>query len=246
MGQFNSILWNGNGGASADAAVTARTLIYQALRALGVLLRPGHAANNETYADGLVDLNQLVDSWNSERLNIFAQQRDVYDLTGGQSEYVIGDDGVRPVKIEAAALISSGSTVERPVPVFNTGEYHPDPSITIDGQYPVSSLRISPAPSGGEQLAIYSWQPLQSFADLDTPYAFPAGYVLAIRLNLALLMAPAAESIQKIQTSRLSMVQQQAMEAKARIQRLNVPVTSMRCDDALLVNNCAFDVLRGY
>lgn len=227
-------VWGGIGGASVDSSVAARTLIYQAYRALGVLLRPGHTASDEAIADGLTDLNQMVDSWNAERLNIFALQRDVYDLTGDRQTYVIGDDGERPLKIEAAALLCSGGTAEQPIPVYNTGEYHGEPSLTVDGQFPVSNVRVSPMPSTGDQLVIYSWQKLQSFADLDTAYRFPAGYVLALRLNLALLMAPAAETIQKIAPSRLALVQQQAQEAKARIQRLNVPVTSMRVDDALL------------
>jgi hypothetical protein len=246
MGGLN--VWGGltGGSGSGASSIRARDLVYQAYRALGVLLRPGHQASSDAYADGLTDLNQMVDSWNTERLTVPAMQRDVMDLTADQTSFSIGDVITRPVKVVAAAIIrGSDTTSEYPIRVFSTGEYAPEPSLTVDGQFPIMNARISPPPAAGDQLVIYSWQPMQQFSDLYTTYTFPAGYVLALRLNLAVLMAPAAMTHTKVSGLLLDSIAAQAREAKARIMRVNVPSMAMRCDEALLATG-AFDITRGY
>jgi hypothetical protein len=101
-------------------ADTGRTLIADALVELGVL-GAGQTADAEDEALLQTRLNKMIQAFNTEGLNIFQVEEDIYLLNANKVSPTIGPSGdfiaTRPFKIEAANtiditgnIISSGAT----------------------------------------------------------------------------------------------------------------------------------------
>jgi hypothetical protein len=243
--------------------VTARELIYNALRFIGVL-RPGQVAAEEAYTDGFSMLTAMVDQWQTERLMIYKIARNTFDLVASQQVYTLGDGGdwdiARPVRIDRAGVIVPGTyPVELPLRKLSIQEWAQEfPAKTTtsslptsfypDDNYPLIKVTMWPVPSTGiNTVALYTWSPLQTFADLDTDYAFPPGYDLALRFNLGEMLWPmfvlnnkgGANSIQ------LQMVQKMALEAKAKVKTINQPILKMHVERQLTGNYVGFNWITG-
>ena len=99
---------------------TAATIINRALRLLGAI-SSGASADTDEMADGLIALNAMIDSWNNERLMIYAIQDESLTLVDGQASYTIGTSGnlntTRPVSIEGAYV--RASSLDYPVRILN-------------------------------------------------------------------------------------------------------------------------------
>jgi len=229
---WNQSLWNGGSSGGGIGSVTARRLIYDAYRALGVL-RPGQQTSPEGHEDAFGLLNDMVDSWNTESLMIPALQRGVYPLTAGVSSYTLGPGGTlsgdRPQRVMSAALVLRSGWLDCGC---NCG-------IHIDNAYPNANVRINPAPSDGQSLALQSWQTLSGFADLDSQYGFPPGYVLALRWGLALQLAPAALIMMKVPNNLLQVIEQRAIDSKAAVKSFNSsPIPEMNSG----FGGCGYDI----
>ncbi len=61
---------------------TAGEQINGALRLLGVLAE-GETPSSETSQDALMALNQMIDSWNTERLAVFSTQDQIFNWPSG-------------------------------------------------------------------------------------------------------------------------------------------------------------------
>jgi hypothetical protein len=233
--QFNAALWGGGTPVPGTVTVTANNLIYGALRLLGVL-RPGQTASSDSMSDGLTALNEMLDSWNTERLTVRAIVRDTYDLNAGQATQTVGPD-----RIEAVGILLSGQ--ERPLELYTLGRWAAiaDKSaqgtpcgIWVENTVPEATVHLNPVPEQAYSLALYRWQTLDMFADLTTVYGFPPGYALALRYNLAAVLAPAFVVLMKIAQPLLASIETKAVEYKGKIKSFNTPVEVLRSDDALL------------
>lgn len=244
MSQFNTQLWSGGTPPAGTLAVSGRNLIYQALRSLGVL-RPGQTANPESYEDGFTALNQMVDSWATERLLVRVVGRELVTMTG------VATYTAAPHRIERAGYVNTAGH-ESEIEILTLGKWariHDkaqtgEPySLYVEATFPDATLYPHPIPASGS-LAIYQWRVLDQFADIETQYAFPAGYALALRWNLAWAIAP--EFVVLMKTSGISPehVERKAVEYKAAIKRLNAPLEEMSCDSAVLGGG-TFDILTG-
>src|SRR5262245_32066983 len=196
--------------------ITARTLITDAYRALGVL-RPGQQTSDDAVDDAYRALQDMVDAWQLEHLMIYAVERTVYPLTGS-GPWTLGPGGsldtIRPINVDSAGLIGTVGT-ETPVNLLTLDRWRARQSgVYVDGAYPASNVSIYPAPQGGEQLVLYTWAPLTRFALLDTAYSFPEGYARALRWNLALELAPYASIMKKIPDILYAHIERQAVESK--------------------------------
>jgi hypothetical protein len=206
---------------------SALQLITRSLRLCGVAAA-GETLPAEEAADGLTALNAMLDSWRIDGLLVYQiKEEAVQTLTGGQSLYTIGSGGNfaidRPVRIERA-FVRDG-TSDYPIRVVSvdtwseigdrqTTGYVPE-ILYYETAYPLGKIRLFPPPGSGYELYLYTWQTLQSFANLTTDLALPPGYENAIVFNLALQIAPefgAEPSAHVINT---------ANEALANIKRLN-------------------------
>jgi len=95
------------------AVYTARDQITRALRLLGVL------AENETSSaavmqDSLIAMNQMIDSWSTERLSVYSTQDQIFIWPAGQLNRTLGPTGdfvgLRPVYLDDATFYRDPGT----------------------------------------------------------------------------------------------------------------------------------------
>lgn len=246
MGNFNTQLWGGGAGAPVGTATTARGLGYYVLRMLGVL-RPGQTPSDDALNDILLELNQMLDSWATERLTIHAIARTPYALTVNVQDYTFGFggnfDAARPVRIEQASRLPSGATRESELNrLAARWRMSQAEGFYDDGAQPLRNIWISFSPAAGDQIVFYTWVKIEAFADLDTEYSFPEGYLLAIRMNLADQIIPAFAALAKIDNVQRERITRDAIRSKANIKILNYPAPVLVMDSAL-VTPVATDIL---
>lgn len=71
---------------------TTRELLNGAHRLLG-LVNSGNVLPEAVYQDNLIALNQMVDSWNTERLAVFCTEDQTYDWSAGERIRTLGPTG---------------------------------------------------------------------------------------------------------------------------------------------------------
>ena len=205
---------------------TATQIIDRALKIAGVL-GEGETATSEEAADGLVSLNDMVDSWNIERLAIYQIQEENFTLTIGDNSYTIGSGGdfntTRPVKIENAFIRQNGN--DYPVVIINNQAFDnittkavqsdlPD-QLYYEPSFPLGTIHIYETPSAANDIYINSWKSLHSFSSLTTTLSLPPGYERALKYNLASELAP------EYGMTLTAKAEQIATESKGRIKTLN-------------------------
>jgi len=185
-------------------------------------LEGGGSATAQESADGLVYLNDLIQSWSNEGLTIYANTIDSFTLTGATS-YTWGTGGTfnsaRPVSVNNAYFTLN--SVDYPIEIINDQQYQTlaDKTATsnmpscvyINYTYPYATVYVYPVPSSGT-LNLSSNKPLTEQATAATVLSMPQGYERALRLNLAvemmaqyglmnqLIMAKAAEAKSMLKT----------------------------------------------
>lgn len=192
--------------------MTANDLITRSLRTIGVLAS-GETASSDEMSDSFTVLNNMINTWGTERLTIYTVARSVFDLSASTQEYTIGTGGtfniVRPVWIEGASIITNKSAsasekVELPLTSALTPSKWQDVTIKgITSTYPsefyydkawaagLGKISVWPIPDNANvQLVLYTPTALTEFADLTTAYTFPPGYEEAMRYQLCLRIAP--------------------------------------------------------
>lgn len=219
--------------------MTVQELIYDALRLIGAL-NAGEGPSQDEHTEDLRALNTMLDSWNTERLNVYRVVRDVYTLSVSKESYTMGVGGdinaPRPNKIEVAGVMLG--QIEQPVLIQSRDDYAQLRTKQFAGSlprglyderaYPSTNLHLWPIPPAGTQIVLYTWQPLSSFATLADTVSLPPGYAEAITYNLALRLAP------RYRDSMVSpFVVETAREAKGNIKRLNAETPMLRCEPAL-------------
>ncbi len=200
--QFNPTLATSSG-QSTGVSFTGLDLVAAALKTIGVLAA-GETPTAEDAADGMLRLNDLLDSWGTQRLTIYQVTRTTKTLTASTASYTIGTGGsiniVRPVWIDRAGLIidtTASVPVEVPVRILTDQEYArltlktlTSPlglSIYYDQGWASGLGTIYPFPIptvSTTQLVLYCPTALTSMA-LATAYAFPPGYARLLRYGLA-------------------------------------------------------------
>ena len=207
----------------------AQDIITAALTELGELA-PQETPNADDLTDGLSRLNALIASWDIIRLNIFAIQENLYALTSGTGAYTIGSGGAfaaaRPVSIRAASFVTASGhrfplepiTAEEWAAITERGASGKVPrKLYYDNNYPLATLNLWPVPSAGGQLDLLTWEQLAQLPLLTTTFDMPPGYERALKLNLALQLAPLYRKPVDPQLA------QNAAEAKAALRGLNAP-----------------------
>jgi hypothetical protein len=177
-------------------------LLTSAIRSLGVVAAEEVPSTSEL-TDALYAANDVLSSWSPQILPVLPLTRETFLLTG-IGAYTLGPGGtwntaVRPVKIEAMAVISSNGA-RRAVRLVPIEEYESMPDSTVtglfaevcycDGGYPLMTLNLLPIPVSGGQADIASYKPLTAFANLSDTINLAPGYTRALRWALAFEMAP--------------------------------------------------------
>ena len=230
--------------------MTGLDLVSRSLLLAGVLAS-GETPSGAESSDGLGFLNDLLDSWNAERLMVYTIAREASDsngnpfyLTLGKQDYTMGTAGnfnfPRPARIERAGIFNLANPampLELPLEYLTDRQWADIPVKAIssalptkvydDQGFPLRTLSYWPIPNAPVAAVFYIWNPLSQFPDLSTDITFPPGYARALRYNLAVEMAPGyGRQVDPV-------VAAIATQSKAVVKSLNIPVVDLKVDPAI-------------
>jgi hypothetical protein len=232
---------------------TAGDQINGALRLIGVLAE-GETPSAATSQDALTALNQMIDSWNTERLSVFSTQDQVFSWTPGLISRTLGPTGDfvgnRPILLDDSTYFRDPANgISFGIKIINQQQYdgiavktvtstYPQ-VIWINMDYPNIDMYIYPVPTKVLEWHFISVTELTQPAALATSLAFPPGYLRAFRFNLACEIA--AEF--GVEPSR--QVQRIAMSSKRNLKRINNPDDIMSLPYSLVGTRQRFNIFAG-
>jgi len=232
---------------------TAGEQIYGALRLLGVLAE-GETPSAETSQDALTALNQMIDSWNTERLAVFSTQDQVFLWPPGELNRSLGPTGDfvgnRPVLLDDATYFRDPQTnVSYGIKLINQQQYdgiavktvtstYPQ-VMFVNNTYPDIEMYIYPVPLRLLEWHFISVEELTRPAVLATPLTFPPGYLRAFRYNLACEMAP------EFGVEPSPQVQRIAMYSKRNLKRINNPDDIMALPYSIVGTRQRYNIYAG-
>lgn len=179
---------------------SALDIITGAAKLLGVLFKNEQLSADEAN-DGLIALNEMLDSWSNDNLSTFADTLDSFSLTGASS-YTMGTGGTfnaaRPINI-ISAVVRVSSTDYKLEPITEQ-QYQTEIAvksitssipkyITYDNGYPLATIKMYAIPTSGSTLYLQSKKPLSNLSLLTTTVDLPPGWKRALKNNLAIEMA---------------------------------------------------------
>jgi len=231
----------------------ARQLIGDAHRLLG-LVASGNALPEADYQDNLRALNQMIDSWNTERLMIYNTIDQVFTWPAGQITRHLGPSGefvgVRPIALDDSTYYRDPTNnVSFGIKFINQQQYdgiavktvtstYPQ-VMWINMEYPDISMTVYPKPTRDLEWHFISVQEIDQPATLLTDIALPPGYLRAFRYNLALELAPEFNMEPSAQVKRI------AMTSKRDLKRQNNPDDVMSMPYAIVATRQRFNVYAG-
>jgi len=231
---------------------TAGEQINRALRLLGILAE-GETPSASMSNDALMALNQLIESWNTERLSVFCTQDQVFNWPAGVLSRTLGPTGdfigLRPVLFDDATYFKAPSGVSYGIKFINQQQYngiavknvtstYPQ-VIFVNMTFPNVEMYIYPKPTQVLEWHFVSVQELTEPATLDTQLNFPPGYLRAFTYNLAMEFAP------EFGVEPSPQVQRIAMTSKRDLKRINNPDDVMALPYALVANRQRFNIYAG-
>lgn len=235
------------------AIYTAGDQINRALRLLGVLAE-GETTSASVSQDSLMALNQMIDSWNTERLSVFCTQDQVFTWPAGEYIRTLGPSGnfvgLRPVLLDDATYYRDpGTNVSYGIKFINQQQYdgiavktvtstYPQ-VIFVNMGYPDITMSIYPRPTRDLEWHFVSVQELTQPATLVTNILFPPGYLRAFTYNLAMELAP------EFGVEPSPQVQRIAMTSKRNLKRINNPDDVMSMPYAIVATRQRFNIYAG-
>ena len=201
-------------------SITARDIIVQALRKLGIGT-PGETLAADEMNACLDALNVMLKSWSGRSLLTTAQVEEGFPLNGGYASYQIGVGSwqsgfgasptalgfntVKPITI-CSSFIRDQNKTDYPISLISREEYNAfdtksntglpenlfyDPGPTQQNiRTGTINLYLTPDSTNTYTLFIVSEKPFTTFATLNTAYTFPDVYERAMIYNLAMELAP--------------------------------------------------------
>ena len=227
--------------------------INRALRLLGVLAE-GETPSAAVSTDALTALNQMIDSWNTERLSIFNTIDQTFTWPAGEIQRHLGPTGdfvgVRPVLLDDSTYYRDpGTNLSFGIKFINQQQYdgiavktvtstYPQ-VMWINMEYPNIQMTIYPKPTRELEWHFISVQELDQPATLATQLTFPPGYLRAFTYNLAMEIAPEFGVEPSPQVKRI------AMTSKRNLKRINNPDDVMSMPYSLVATRQRFNVYAG-
>jgi hypothetical protein len=231
---------------------TAGDQINRALRLLGILAE-GETPSASMSQDALMALNQLIDSWNTERLSVFSTQDQVFTWPASLLSRTLGPTGDfvgnRPVLVDDATYFKAPNGVSYGIKMINQQQYNGIAVKTVTSTYPQVlwvnmtfpniELTVYPRPTQDLEWHIVSVEELTQPATLSTVMYYPPGYLRAFTYNLAMEFAP------EFGVEPSPQVQRIAMTSKRDLKRINNPDDVMALPYALVANRQRFNIYAG-
>jgi hypothetical protein len=234
-------------------ATTANDQINGALRLIGMLAE-GETPSAATSQDALTALNQMIDSWNTERLSVFSTQDQVFNWPPNELFRTLGPTGDfvgnRPVLLDDSTYFRDPSNgISFGIKFVNQQQYngiavktvtstYPQ-VIWVNNTYPDVEMYIYPKPTKVLEWHFVSVEELTKPATLATNLAFPPGYLRAFKYNLACEIA-AEFGVEPPPT-----VQRIAMTSKRNLKRINNPDDIMSLPYSIVGTRQRFNIFAG-
>jgi len=234
-------------------ATTAGDIITSALRLIGVVAE-GESPSPESAADALSAMNQMIESWNTERLSVFATEDQIFSWPATVISRTMGPSGDfvgnRPITIDDSTYFKDPSTgVSYGLKLINQQQYNGIALKTVQSTYPQVmwvnmtypdiELYIYPVPTRVLEFHIVSVEELTQPAILATILAFPPGYLRAFRYNLACELAPEFGVEPSRQVHRI------AMTSKRNLKRINNPDDIMAIPYSIVGTRQRYNIFAG-
>jgi hypothetical protein len=240
------------------ATYTAGEQINRALRLIGMLAE-GETPSAATAQDSLMALNQMIDSWNTERLSVFSTIDQIVNWPVGSINETLGPSGSlvrlngtaqRPVLVDDSTYFKDpGTGVSYGVKLINQQQYNGIAVKTVTSTfpqvvfvnmtYPNIDIFIYPRPTRLLEWHFISVEQLTQPASLSTDILFPPGYLRAFTYNLACEIAP------EFGVEPSPQVQRIAMYSKRNLKRINNPDDVMSMPYAIVATRQRFNVYAG-
>ena len=232
---------------------TAGDLINGSLRLLGVLAE-GETPSAETSQDALFAMNQMIQSWNTERLAVFSAQEQIVTWPPSTRSRTFGPTGDivanRPVALDDSTYFRDpASGISYGLKLINQQQYNGIAVKTVTSTYPQVlwvnmtypdiEMYVYPVPTRALEFHIVSVEELTQPAGLATDLAFPPGYLRCFRYNLACELAP------EFGTEPSRQVQRIAMTSKRNLKRINAPDDIMALPYSIVGTRQRFNIFAG-
>ena len=182
------------------ATYTAGDQINRALRLLGVLAE-GETTSASVSQDSLTALNQMIDSWNTERLSVFSTQDQMFTWPAGFINRTLGPTGDfvgnRPILLDDATYYRDpGTNVSFGIKFINQQQYdgiavktvtstYPQ-VIFVNMTYPDIDMFIYPKPTRDLEWHFISVEELTPARQLGDQHPVPAWLPTCLHLQLGL------------------------------------------------------------
>ena len=214
-----------------STSATAGELIKGALRLIGQLAE-GEEPSADTMQDSITAMNQMIQSWDTERLSVFSTQDQIFTWPAYEMTRTIGPTGDfvgnRPIEIDDATYFKDpASGLSFGVKLINQQQYNGIALKTVTSTYPQvmfvnntfpdMTMTVYPVPVKALEWHIISVEMLTEVDSVATDMYFPPGYLRAFRYNLAMELAPEFGVEPSPQVTRI------AMTSKRNLKRINNP-----------------------
>jgi hypothetical protein len=214
-----------------STSATAGELIKGALRLIGQLAE-GEEPSADTMQDSIAAMNQMIQSWDTERLSVFSTQDQIFTWPAYEMTRTIGPTGDfvgnRPIQIDDATYFKDpASGLSFGVKLINQQQYDGIAFKTVTSTYPQMmfvnntfpnlTMTVYPVPVKALEWHIISVEMLKEVDSVATDMSFPPGYLRAFRYNLAMELAPEFGVEPSPQVTRI------AMTSKRNLKRINNP-----------------------
>lgn len=237
----------------SGAPYTAEQQINRALRLIGVLAE-GETPSADTSNDSLLALNQMIDSWNTERLSVYSTQDQVFTWPASTRSRTLGPTGDfvgnRPILFDDASYFRDpANNISFGIKFINQQQYDGIAVKTVTSTYPQViwvnmtfpsvEMYVYPVPTKALEWHFVSVEELSQPATLTTQLAFPPGYMRAFTYNLACELAPEFGVEPSPQVKRI------AMASKRNLKRINNPDDVMSIPYSIVGTRQRFSVYAG-
>jgi hypothetical protein len=232
---------------------TAADQINGALRLIGQLAE-GEIPSLETYQDALTALNQMIDSWNTERLSVFTTMDQVLTWPNNAISQTLGPTGDlvgdRPVLLDDSTyFLDPSNNISFGIKMINQQQYNGIAVKTVTSTYPQVmfvnmsypniEMHVYPVPTKALEWHFISVQELTQPALLSTTLAFPPGYLRCFKYNLA------CEIAAEFGVEPPPVVARIAMASKRNLKRINNPDDIMSLPYSIVATRQRFNIFAG-
>jgi hypothetical protein len=235
------------------ATYTANDQINGALRLIGMLAE-GETPSAATSQDALSAMNQMIDSWSTERLSTFSTQDQTFLWQPNLIHRTLGPTGDfvgnRPILLDDSTyFLDPSNGISFGIKIINQQQYdgiavkkvtstYPQ-VMWINMDYPNIDMYLYPVPTKVLEWHFISVTELIEPATLATVMAFPPGYLRAFRYNLACEFAAEFGVEPSPQVLRI------AMASKRTLKRINNPDDIMSLPYSIVGTRQRFNIFAG-